>query len=356
MKKLLSLFATSVLLSVLATAQTITLTPDQRQQIAQGNKQTVLQVLRAAGVDATDSAAIAAAIQTIMADVTTQFNADADVVAEAAEAASNAAMDFAVDDGGATPAQAADVASAASSAVTKAVVQSAAGLNVSSVQLNAAVQSAAKGTILGTFAGSVGGRADVRTVAALVATGNVQGAAQGAANSGVVVASIAAAAGRGNDDGYARGDTAVKQGIDSVNREVVSQVTTNPPAPETNNTPEPEFTPTPTPEPELEIEINPVFTTVALSLSDGTFVLITVNDQTTAVTATIGSSAQGNSVLTVGSMSDFSLTQFANAAGLDAAALADRESNLQQALRSALSGRTVEVNVPDNVIIVSPSS
>jgi hypothetical protein len=223
-----------LLLTVLWTAgvswAAITLTSAQKRSIAQGRgdkEATVTAVLKAAGVDATDSAEISAAVEEIMFEVATEYEVDPGVVQAAAEGIAEAAIRYAVEEGNPSYSEVAEVAKAVAAAITKTVVEVAADLKVSTSKTAYAVRAASVGTILGTILGAdfeiSDAGADLDEVAGAVAAGNVEGAAQGAENTNTDIRVVAEAAFEGNIFGAE--DQAVTAAVLYSSEDAVNKVT-----------------------------------------------------------------------------------------------------------------------------------
>ena len=97
------------------------------------------------------------------------------------------------------------------------------------------------------------------------------------------------------------------------------------------------------------------FFNFTLQLSDGRLIAVTLNDSTNDANAVVVSAAIG-SVINVGNMNDFSIASILGATGLTDSDFNARNTSLQTAVASALGAGVVIVDIPNNVIIVSPSS
>ena len=215
----------------------VELTDAQKRSVARGNAATIVRLLTDAGVDATDTDAIAAAVERIMAGVAEEYDIDADIVEDAAEAISESAVAYAVNFGGATADKVAKVASEAAAAITEAVVEAAIEKGATEAETVEAVAAASAGAVQGSTDAAIAAGADLAEVVGKVAEGTIEGAAQGAANSGTDVQTMAEAANEGNEKGAGEtGITEVLEGVEKTGDITVAKVTANPPTLKTRET------------------------------------------------------------------------------------------------------------------------
>jgi len=367
MKRLFSLFIIGLMSASILLAAAIELTSAQKRQIARGNKQTVIAVLQAAGVSATDSAAITAAVEEIMTQVANEYDLDADVIGDASEAIVEGAVEYAVDEGNATSTEIVNVAGAVAAAVTEAVVEVGDDLGSSSSEIVDAVQAASSGAIEGSTDAAVGAGADLIDVSGAVAKGTVTGAAQGASNTNTDVDLVAEAADDGNDDGAsATGISDVLIGVEDSSQDTVDEVTADPPAPEPDPVPVTQPQPQPQPqvndpddpvtEPDDPVDPEPTQIIINFVFSDNSVVSIEINDQNNDVNLFTGDASSGNSVIPFENMDQITVVGIASVTGLTEAQVQERFQGIISTLSGAASNREFIIEVPDSVIVVSPSS
>ena len=288
-----------------------------------------------AQVAAVTQAATAKVVATVAATGGTSAQVAA-VARAAASGASKGAVTAASNAPGATATTIAAAAQAASTGSTQGAVAAVTAAAVNNPTLNVATVTQASATGASSGAITAAAASGSQAIINAVSTASTTGATTGATNAGASPAVVAAA----NTGSTSVSTTTTTTGTTTTTTVVVAA------------------------DPVVEVPatdnvIITKFATVSFQLSNGSFVNITVNDQnalttvtntTTAATGAVVSTQVGN-----GGSQDFGIpADFFTTLGTSALSAA-QQANIVAAINAAVAGLQI-VNVPGNVITVSPSS
>ncbi|GAB5558861.1 MAG: hypothetical protein SynsKO_05080 [Synoicihabitans sp.] len=370
-RKIIAALLVSLLVGGTAFAQA-QLTTAQKAQIrsliASGaSSADIALVLTQAGVDISDPAEIADAVEAIIAEV------PAAEVAAVSQAVTLAVVAAASEAQGANPNNVAAIAEAAASGATKGAVAAAAA---SGGDVAAAAEAASSGSATGAVTAAAqstnqGIANAANVVAAAASTGASSGASTAATEAGVsadVVAAVSSSASSGSSSGAVAAAVATGANVQSIVQATSAPATTTTTTTTTVTTPG-----------EVEVEIEDVEIDVpdegetivvrsfGLQLSYGNFVVTTTSNNNIVTVVNVASFPAGvTNIITSngGTINDLVIPNaFIAASGEDGAAgrplnatqLASLDNALTTAAQAA-NGGTVVVTVPSNTITVSPSS